>query len=419
MNVFDRTLVGFEFEFYSDLNALQIKKKFDEKLNVNIILLNGYFRKNVFNNNWFLEKKYENLNLYELKTNPLAHNSAMKYLPNILKIINNVGYTTNDNNLDVNIGFPNGMIKNIPIGTLVMDFNESEIWQYFPDRIKTPFFKTIKNYSLDKNISSLDNYQLNLNDFNFMNGDGNFGININKDSFELKYIGGEDYHKKYDEIRYLVNSWVKQIKNFVNNPKISSESWKELKNYAEWVIESKKNLNSYQDFRKIYPYISIAVNLNTTNERLESYWYLIKDTLFELIDNGLEKGTVNYDSKRGRIQLKDADMANASYIEGLDIVNVNTNAELNRCYVYDSNLNSCKIDNSIINESKVNNCVGNNVEFYRCECNRIYLYGEKSIIDDCQVKNSLIYQSYISDVNEFDTKTKILRYNKYKSFISY
>lgn len=198
--------LGFEFEFFSNLNRNEIVDTLGKSLGKKIILFNKYHSdfkptKDIFK----LEPDYSGgSKMNELITGPLPYFEAIVILIKTLKWIDQYGYTDKKCAFQFGVSIDTSIFPSIPSVSqlnplkFILGFNENFVYKRFPERMGSLYAKSIKrilpaNKFVDpQNISFIDE---NLFEVPM---EKNMGINLTKLSdgyFEVRYLGGKDYQK--------------------------------------------------------------------------------------------------------------------------------------------------------------------------------------------------------------------------------
>jgi hypothetical protein len=145
-------LVGIEFEFYSNLSPEKTGKAF-EKLTDKKIRVEDEAHSDFVptDKEWKLEKDMSGgAGLLELVTGPVKYKSSRKVIIDVLKWIEENGYTTSKCSIHLNVSFDTeltqkpGLISQMDPLKFVLNFNEGEVYKLFPNRKNSVYAKSIK-----------------------------------------------------------------------------------------------------------------------------------------------------------------------------------------------------------------------------------------------------------------------------------
>lgn len=388
--IFEKTRVGFEFEFFTDLPEKEIVKIFKNALKKKIVLGSGrtyikgknigYHTQTPVDETTFkLEKDYSGgPMMYELVTGHLPYYEAKKVMLIILKTIHQIGWTNDNSSLHINISFtdPSCQIMFINILKFCLNFYsiEKEIFLDFPSRKNNIYTESITRILPD--ISSLtfsptefriDNVKVKLpTDSRY------FGVNFSKmtkDNFlEYRYIGGRGYVKKQEEIAKYLDKFVLYSYSMSKDNNITPEDTKKFQALMNAYYQRMKHFEDYLTFEKKFnSKIEIFVDLKSDPEFLQIKYPEIKMFLYDLIvNNGFREGYINYDSEVHRFQVKDAEVKKGILLKDIDFID-------------------CKISGNF-----------ENCEFVGCEIDNSMIFGGSLI--DCEITHSKVIDVY-SDIN--------------------
>ena len=203
--------IGFEFEFYSNLNRNEIAEDLSKFLGKRIRVFNRYHSSfkptpNIFK----LERDYSGgSKMIELVTGPLPYFEAIPILIRTLRWIDANGYTDKKSAFQFNISFdseiyPNlAKIENLNTLRFVLGFDENEIYKRFPDRMGSLYAKSIKRVVPSNRFvdpSSLSFIDKNLFKVPLEKNMGANFLKLPEGYLEIRYLGGKDYQTKYSYI---------------------------------------------------------------------------------------------------------------------------------------------------------------------------------------------------------------------------
>ena len=210
LNAIHSSKIGFEFEFFSksDLNetrlslsnALGKKIRIEEKAHSDFIPTDEVYKLEPDNSG--------GTGMIELVTGPLPFVDAKLTLAKTLKWIRENGSTNGRCAIHINLAVdgkrvgPATNLTKLDIGKFVLNFDEDKVYEAFPNRKDSVYAKSIKfivplsgmtQPSPGKNIWK--NYMFVKEKY--------YGINFSKvpkGYIEFRYLGGQDYEKKYSTI---------------------------------------------------------------------------------------------------------------------------------------------------------------------------------------------------------------------------
>ena len=151
-NILQDSLVGIEFEFYSDKELEDVRSEISTLLSKKI-RLEGKAHSDFVptKDEYKLEPDMSGgKGLIELITAPIPYNIARNTILKVLAWIQENGYTTDKCSIHLNLSFnskktgkPN-LISKMDSLKFVLGFNETEVYKLFPHREKSVYAKSVK-----------------------------------------------------------------------------------------------------------------------------------------------------------------------------------------------------------------------------------------------------------------------------------
>jgi hypothetical protein len=374
-NHFDRlqalnaSVIGFEFEFFSNMVRGRIVESLSKLLGKKVILSSRYHSKIPVTQEVFkLEPDYSGgSKMNELITGPLPYAEAIPVLIKVLKWIDENGWTNDKCAFQFNISFDKmrkdvgSRMENLDRLQFILGIDEGMIYSKFGNRMNNVYAKSIKKIVPRNRFSSIDDLTTIDPKIFKLPDDKYYGANFTKlkDGYiEIRYLGGRDYQKKISEIREIVDYIIIHLYNILSGR--STYSQKDLDSLKQMMREYSKVVKSFSDPRAFfmnYPDFHLLVDLKGFEENIKTYFPMIRDKVFDLIvEGGVRHGFFNYDTSTGRFQLKDARCRDASYITDFDLLN----CDIKGSRVINCNLYSCKVKNCQIEDSQL--LTGNTIE---------------------------------------------------------
>ncbi len=369
---FYSTKLGFEFEFYSNLNRNEIVAQLGKVLGKKVLLFKKYHSsfkptKDIFK----LEPDYSGgSKMVEFITGPLPYFEAIVILIKTLKWINENGYTNKKCAFQFGLSVDTSIYPDVPpmnqLNTLkyILGFNENFIYKRFPERSGSLYAKSIKrivpvNKFVDPtNVSFIDKnlFEVPL--------EKNMGINFLKlpeGYFEVRYLGGKDYQKRYTALKEVIDyiiTYTVGVLRFNNG--FTENDLKVLRMFLNDIYKSASTFIDPETFQKNYPHMNIMVDLRSDPQILRSFFITIREVLYDLIvENNIKEGIINYDSSLGKFQLKDVKTTRAYLLNDYDILEGEISGNILNCRMFTCKLNDCTIEecdlitNNEINRSKI------------------------------------------------------------------
>ena len=365
--VLSSAVLGFEFEFFSEMVRGRITESLSKLLGKKVILSNKYHSKVPVNSSTFkLEPDYSGGGkMNELVTGPLPYAEAIPVLIKVLHWIDQNGWTTDKCAFQFSLSFDKsdrslGRMEELDRLKFILGIDENLIYSDFGNRQNNVYAKSIKRvvprnrFSILENISTIDPKVFKIPDEKY------YGANFSKipqGYIEIRYLGGRNYQKKITSIRDVIDYVVLFTHDILSGRSIYDKN--DLENLKSMMKDYSKVVRSFsnpESFFMNFPDFHLLVDLKGYEENIKTYFPFIREKVFDLIVEGnVRSGFFNYDTTNGRFQLKDAKVKNASYLDNLDLINCKIrSAKLDNCRIFGSDIRNSEIHRSeIINTNKV------------------------------------------------------------------
>jgi len=386
-NILQHAIVGFEFEFYTEKPYYKLLELFNYELSP--IRVHG-FRK--YHSSFVpdaLNFKIEpdlsgGVRLVELITGPMPYPDCKIVLLQIMKLLQDIATTDEKCSLHINISYDKEAEKNIekliPI-KLILDVDEDNIYELFPNRKDNYYAKTVKRlipfkgYTQTNGIIDLVIANLELPNTKY------YGINIKEYTqgwLEYRYIGGTDYQFKTKEVVYLLDYFILLTWNNIDK-EIDEEDKEKILDYLNDNISNFKKFLRYEDFISEYPSVKIEVDKDDNVIILKSYYDKMYNNLYELLMNtyNLSDAIINYDTETQKTEVVDTLIKGIFDLKHFDFI---------ECQVVDGTFYKCNFYNGDIKNSHLESCSLTSCEVFNCkltDCNvekdttleNVYFYG--------------------------------------------
>lgn len=389
-DILNASRIGFEFEFLSKEDPIQIARSLTSTLGTKVIVpmnvddikgakLKYHTPVKVTANLFKLEADFSGgIHMKELVTGPLNFKDAKIILLKTLKWIDDNAWTTERAACQLNVSFDKWKMP-IPIDIEHMNtlqfclrFNEEYVWKRFPNRKDSVYGKSIKHIIPN-----------NIFDVKVAGGKTQFTVAPNKyysvnltkvpDGYvEFRFIGGADYQKKRKQIVEIMEHSILSLWKSLQDTELSGNDIYKLDKIMR---ENKRYLEAYKNpelFKRNFPHINLTINLLNDIETFKTMWDHIKDKLFKfMLSAGTDKMVINYDSDAGVLQVKDADLKFCE-VENIEFINCNGFGIFKNCKFY-----KCMLEKShVYNSDFVQECTARD-----CKIEDSNLYKSNTVID--------------------------------------
>ena len=396
MEIYD-TKCGLEIEFVRNpkYNLGNIKKELQQLLKVKINIEKEHHSDFVPTDNHYKIEPDFSLgdNSVELVTGPLEYNHARIVLMKVLKWIreNPKVKTTEQCGVHLNLNYPEARyIKDIDILKFILNFDENEVYSRFPNRKDNIYTKSIKD--IVPLHSNFDFNTITTNRTSFVYPMSKYyGINFEKlksSYLEFRYIGGRKYEEQQSDILYLLDYFLKSIKDGYN----ADEQM--IKEKLVDLLEPKKDVflagQNYFNFKNIFKNVEFKVDTKTDEETLKLFFPIMWREIFPILIKMKDikfnmKGIINYDTDNSAIELSGFILRRTT-VENPRIL-------FHDCKLINLVLIQCPIYDCVISNSDLDRCRTKDTKFKDCRVkNEEQSYGEfvKCYLDGVDIKDSYI-----------------------------
>ncbi|MFW6009189.1 MAG: amidoligase family protein [archaeon] len=390
-NILKNAVVGFEFEFFTEKSYFKLLEFLNREMGS--IETRGYKKyHSKFNPNEKIFKIEPDYSLgsmgVELVTGPLTYVNSRIVLLKILKLIQEYGRTNEKCSIHINISFEQNekrkTIELLNILKLILSINEKYIYKKFPERENNFYAKSVtkiipfKGFDFTNNAIRHITNNLELPDTKY------YGINTNvitDGRIEFRYIGGLDYQYKTAEILDLMDYFILETWNSIDE-ELNDEDISKLREYLNKNISNFKRFKNYENFISEFPTIKLQVDKNIDNKIIKTYYNLFYDQLFNLLNNiyNLQDSIINWNNESKRLELVDSNIKGIFDIKNVDIID----CVIDSGNYYKCNLINCEIRNAHIGSSSI---INTGVLNSKIDSSKI---DSTSDIKDCYLFNTLL-----------------------------
>ena len=382
--------IGFEFEFFTERPYHKLLELLNRELDVKV---SGY---RIYHSSFTPEETHwkiePDLSLgfsgVELISGPIPYVNAKIYLLKVLKILQRSDFSTDEKcSIHINISFDSNtsprVLDKLNKLKLILNVDENIIYKYFPERENNFYAKSVKkiipfkSYDFSNNAAEILINSLELPDTKY------YGINllnIFEGRLEFRYIGGEKYETKINEILNLMDYFIYLTWSSIDD--LNEEDMKKLKKYLSKNINQFKNFSKLNNFIAQFPSIVLQVDMKSDLIILKTYYEQFYDKLYDIITNiyNLNNCIINYDTETQHIEIIDATFKTIFDIKKVTFID---------CIIDGGAFSNCTFVNSEIKNSHLNNCTIEMCDIYntKVESSKV---GSGTILHNCYVYNTLL-----------------------------
>ena len=413
-SILNAALMGIEFEFYSNLDLEDTRKKLADLLGRKIRLedkAHSDFQPS--SEEFKMEPDMSGgKGLIELVTGPIPYRNARIMVIKMLSWISENGYTNDRASIHINLSFDKkyledpALISKINVLKFILDFDEQQVYRFFPNREKSAYAKSIKWVMPKWEAYHFDPNQIASNNFKFADTKY-YGINFSKKEknyLEFRYLGGADYEKKAEQILYLTERFLQQMWNAANDQRFTPENKIELQRILNKNRPVMEMLKDYSKVSEHWPKIKILVDLQDTPILIRVHWERFKTRVMDLIVNGsMTEGTINYDSDYGAVQVKDGKFPTVYLLENFEFIDCELAGNLTNCSFYNCDVSgSAVMWGSLYRGTKIKDSkVESSYTHGSCELTNCYVAGRDTMFKGKMI-GGIFREGFITNDTRFD-----------------
>lgn len=232
----------------------------------------------------------------------------------------------------------------------ILSFDEECAYRLFPERKGVVGAMSIKraldvcdvpegmsfyDRCCDKNVLSGDLYGVDLSD-------------MDDNAIVIRYTGGKGYEDKYVEFSALIDHYITNVYAIVSEPAYSVGEIDELRDITERRKSFSEAFVEYDAFKKMFPKVSVLVDLYDIKGMESVYWSLIRDRVRDImVQIQADKKTsltLNYDTDCSALQLKNCEVKCAAGLRGVDMIDCEVSGLVSSCSMY-----TCDVKDAVLN----------------------------------------------------------------------
>lgn len=415
--------VGFEFEFFSEKGRKEIARMLGKELRKKIRVGSMYHSETpVDENNFKVEPDFTGgIKMHELVTGHMEFYEASAVMHKVLGWIKENGWTDEKCALHINISFDKFKInlkdrlEAINRLKFVLGFDEEFIYKRFPKRKNSIYARSINSiFPINKFVFADEFDDIHTENYE-LPSDKYYGINFQKlvkGYIEVRYCGGRGYEKKSREIAEIME----YIGLFTYDTLQNNYNYNvsDLTKLRVIMREHKKVVSSFSDlgaFLMNYPNIGLMVDLRGDEQVLKTFYPKLREKIFDFIIRcGMRKGFVNYDADVATYQIKDAYIAKAFPLSGVEIFDSRIqgniiDCDIYRCVISNSHIIDCRLKNS--NEVRRSKIVNTPIDVTN-DITECYIDARRHVINGHVIKG-IIRSGEIGPYAEIDGSVEIVK----------
>ena len=416
--VYNNTLIGLQFEFYSSKKSNFIVEDLSRPLGRKVILTENENIPPTWSSPILLKEYNGKKPRYQLKIAQQDYQALNPAVGQILKWINENAALDYSTILGVSLSFKNRNLQTLTnistmdIGKMVLKIDENFLYNKFPLMESSPFCLSMKRVlplegfiNVSNPLGSLKNYfQIPISE--------DYGVDFTEQPMgilKFNYIGGPKYAQKPYEVSETLKYYIISTYQVLNSEGYTPEMKFEMDKLTENYSRIRRCYYEPDYFIDAYPGIKVLVDLKESDQIVKTYWEKIRGPLLRLImESGFDKGYFNWDTDQGKFDIKDAKLEGVK-VSGMNLVNCEVRGLLEDCHMWRSSAENSLIRNSTIvagtdiKTSLLEGCRAdrsNTIE-------RSYIINKGEIIN-CEVNESVIKNAGIGQNAKLDEECTII-----------
>jgi hypothetical protein len=359
--LYENVFVSFSFDFYSELGRNKLAQHIGKYTKCDVKFSNTYQSKKIMNESIRIcRNDFGGDKMSQVQTGFLPYYEAINTMYKIFDIIDNYGYTNSKCNAVTSIKL-NEKILNLPkisqINTLklINSIDECSLAEkWYKNRHEKSYLNSLLYiYPTDmKLMDENSNNFINFKNFKYPSS-SNFNLyfeNLKRDVVTVKYVQYKDYQKQKRTFYNYVNEMVSSVYGtLLNNNTYTNSEMSKIKRVMSLQKKIMESIWTYDDLKKNHKNIEVFVDLKNDKDIISTFYPNIRKKIFELMSYcAFNEGSINYDSFRSSLQIKDANIYNGHYISDLEFFYSRVNGVAENCKFYE-----CEISNSKLNECEL------------------------------------------------------------------
>lgn len=416
------SLVSLEIEFYSKETEPTVRLKLASATSRKV-LKSDVLLEPILPDYSFLKLEQMHSKKYKLSSGFIPYSEARILTQKVFEWIKENAKTSWDCDFTFSVMFKDFGILGTPnvsrlnILKMILHYPEDKVYEFFPDRKLYPRSKSIRNIYPTSKFYVDSPSSLSSNSFTFPLRKY-YGIDftsLDSGSLRYRYLGGTDYHDKFDSCFAVVDLSIDCLRHCISNPSLTTDEKIFL---DEMLKRNQRVINAYSSpdaLKKEFPEITMMADLTTHKQIVDTMYPYVRDKVFKLLsESHMEKGFINYDSDQGKLQIKDTKIDNAYLLEGIDIFDSTVVGNVSNCDVFNTVINNSDIFMSnLFNGSKATNSffdnsyLNNNSTLIDCD-----IMGSNTIISGRLDGGRLISGRVATDQAKISDMTEIISFEK-------
>jgi hypothetical protein len=366
--IYDNAKIGFSADFFSPLKRERIASRLSEALRRRVLHSDVYKAGGESTDKTFklFPNFFGGFKMNTLETGPMPYNEGLNVLIKAMNAIDEMGFTTQKCKMKIRVwhdATPLGgfAMEHINIPRFMLNLNEASILEFWKKNGSNRVWQSSLRYVYPKNVFMTDLgpglfENANMTSMRYPSSKF-FGVGfdgIKNGYVELRYVGGQHYQRRKQQIVDLVNNVIETTNESLMPRGYSEEERNKVLKIVSEQREIVESMKTYESFHAKYPLISLYVDLRNNDEILTQRFADMREKLFDLVVYGnMKAGSVNLDTTRGRMQVRESYIHDGFSISGVDFFLSKVEGDFNDCAFQSCSIRGSSVRNSALHSNNV------------------------------------------------------------------
>lgn len=366
--IYDNTKIGFSADFFSPIKRERIASKLSEALRRRVLYSDVYKAGGDSTDKTFklFPNFYGGFKMNTLETGLMPYNEGLNVILKAMNAIDEMGFTTQKCKMKIRVWHDATLIgglamEHLNIPRFMLNLNEASILNFWKKNGSNRVWQSSLRYVYPKNVFMTD-----IGPALFENASMTsmrypsskfFGVgfdNVMNGYVELRYVGGQHYQRRKQQIVDLVNNVVETVHESLIPRAYSEEEYNKVSNIVSVQRDVVESMKTYESFREKYPLISLYVDLRNNEEIVTQRFGDMRDKLFDLVVYGnMKAGSVNLDTARGRMQVRESYIHDGFSISGVDFFLSKVEGDFDDCAFQSCSIRGSSVRNSALHSDNM------------------------------------------------------------------
>lgn len=421
IKLYENVKLSLNFDFYSPLSRKKLADSIAKYTKKNTKFCNKYLDEALDSGTIRIcRNDFGGNKMHQIQTGFLPYYEAVNIAFKLFDCIDYYGYTNGKckakTSIKVNtkaLKLPNiSQINTLKLINSIDECNLSDKW-YKNSHEKLYLNSLLYIYPTDVKLMG-ENYNnfINFKDFKYPSSN-KFNIvfeDLKDDIVSVRFIKYKDYQKQKNTFNTHINEMINSVCSTLNNNlSYTDNEISKIKRVMSFQRNIMESIWTFDDLKKNHKNVNILVDLKESKDVISVHYPMIRQKLFELMSYcSFNKGSINYDTERNSIQVKDADITNGHHISDVEFYYSQINGVMNNCKFYECEVKNSKLTNcelfygTDIKNSSILNTKFHGIDINLYEC---FVKNPNDLLVEANIYNTIVmgvmnYSSYIDENSE-------------------